>query len=190
MKLTSASRSIEEMNTLMAVIKEENAKNGIPDEDVSMADIASETSETPVSEGGDTPTSTTSSKRGKGKGLQKKAQMQAHATQRQAARAKQASAKQALAEHRRLDEEVNKCERRLEQIERDFRKLLGSIRVKPLGRDRFYNRIWWFDGVGAASLVNNGGNVIYQTGRLFIQGPSPFDKEIMDRRADDVHARR
>ncbi|KAI5835871.1 hypothetical protein K523DRAFT_359692 [Schizophyllum commune Tattone D] len=181
---------IEEMNTLMAVIKEENAKNGIPDEDVSMADVASETSETPVSEGGDTPTSTTSSKRGRGKGLQKKAQMQAHATQRQAARAKQASAKQALAEHRRLDEEVNKIERRLEGIERDFRRLLGGVRVKPLGRDRFYNRVWWFDGLGSVSLLGHGGAVQYGTGRIFLQGPSEFDSDILQRREEDVEARR
>ena len=43
----------------------------------------------------------------------------AQAKERERARAKLASQKQALAETRRLDEEVNKCERRLEQIERD-----------------------------------------------------------------------
>ncbi|KAI0036698.1 chromatin remodeling complex protein [Vararia minispora EC-137] len=130
------------------------------------------------------------SKPAKGRDLRRKAQSQAHAKQREAARAQAASQKKALAEHRRLDEEVNKLERRLEGIEREFRKLLGSIRVKPLGRDRFYNRVWWFDGMGAASLVGSGGTVQYQTGRLFIQGPSPFDKEIMDRREDNVWARR
>ncbi|CCM00943.1 uncharacterized protein FIBRA_02990 [Fibroporia radiculosa] len=112
------------------------------------------------------------------------------AKERELARAKQASAKQALAEHRRLDEEVNKLERRLEGIEREFRKLLGSVRVKPLGKDRFYNRIWWFDGMGAASLVGSGGTVQYGTGRIFIQGPSEFDIEILDRREEDVSVRR
>ena len=53
------------------------------------------------------------------------------------ARAKQAEAKQALAERRRLDE-VKKLERRLESVEMEFRKLLGAVRVKLLGRDRFY----------------------------------------------------
>ena len=110
---------------------------------------------------------------------------QAHAKEREAARAKQASAKQALAEHRRLDEEVNKLERRLEAIEREFRKLLGSVRVKPLGRDRFYNRIWWFDGMGSASLVGSGGVAQYGTGRLFIQGPSEFDMELLEKRCDE-----
>lgn len=112
------------------------------------------------------------------------------ATERQLARARQASQKQALAESRRLDEEVNKCERRLEQIERDFRKLLGAVRVKPLGRDRFYNRIWWFDGMGSASLLGTGGSVQYGTGRIFVQGPSEFDVEILQRREENVDLRR
>ncbi|VDB99827.1 unnamed protein product [Peniophora sp. CBMAI 1063] len=177
----SRKQHIEERDT---IIKEQKANgnnatpaDGTPAPDLSELSDGSEASAKPNG-------------KSKGKTLAQKAQNQAHAKQREAARAKEKSAKAALAEQRRLDEEVNKLERRLEGIEREFRKLLGSIRVKPVGRDRFYNRIWWFDGVGAASLVNNGGNVIYQTGRLFIQGPSPFDKEIMDRRADDVHARR
>ena len=102
-----------------------------------------------------------------------------------------ASAKQAMADHRKLNEEVARLERRLEGIEREFRKLLGSIRVKPMGRDRFYNRIWWFDGMGAASLVGSGGVVQYGTGRLFVQGPSDFDVEMLDRREpEEVDARR
>ena len=112
------------------------------------------------------------------------------AKERELARQKAASTKQAIAEHRRLDEEVNKLERRLEGIEREFRKLLGSVRVKPLGRDRFYNRIWWFDGMGAASLVGSGGTVQYGTGRVFVQGPSEFDVEILQRREGDINARR
>ncbi|KAH9835634.1 chromatin remodeling complex protein [Rhodofomes roseus] len=112
------------------------------------------------------------------------------AKERELARAKAASTKQAIAEHRRLDEEVNKLERRLEGIEREFRKLLGSVRVKPLGKDRFYNRIWWFDGMGAASLVGSGGTIQYGTGRVFVQGPSQFDIDILQRRDGDITARR
>lgn len=119
-------------------------------------------------------------------------QGQAIAKQRELARQKSASQKQALAEHRRLDEEVNKHERRLESIEREFRKLLGIVRMKPLGKDRFYNRIWWFDGCGTSSLVGSGGAIQYGTGRIFIQGPSEFDQEILDRREEEeeVTARR
>ena len=112
------------------------------------------------------------------------------AKERELARAKALSAKHALAEHRRLDEEVNKLERRLESIEREFRKLLGSIRVKPLGRDRFYNRVWWFDGMGAASLIGSGGTVQYGTGRIFVQGASEFDLELLQRREENIEERR
>jgi hypothetical protein len=126
--------------------------------------------------------------------LRIKAHTIAHSKEREAARAKQASQKQAIAEHRRLDEEVNKLERRLESIEREFRKLLGAVRVKPLGRDRFYNRIWWFDGMGSASLVGSGGIALYGTGRLFIQGPSEFDLQQLEKKAledaEDIDARR
>ncbi len=114
----------------------------------------------------------------------------AAAKEREAARAKASSLKQAIAEHRRLDEEVNKLERRLEGIEREFRKLLGSVRVKPLGRDRFYNRVWWFDGMGAASLIGSGGTVQYGTGRIFVQGASEFDVDLLRRRDEDIDARR
>ncbi|KAF8167934.1 chromatin remodeling complex protein [Crassisporium funariophilum] len=128
------------------------------------------------------------------KDLRIKTQTIAHSKEREAARAKQASQKQAIAEHRRLDEEVNKLERRLEGIEREFRKLLGAVRVKPLGRDRFFNRIWWFDGLGSASLVGSGGAALYGTGRLFIQGPSEFDLDQLYKRKveekEDLEPRR
>ena len=118
-------------------------------------------------------------------------QTQMLAKQREVERQKLADKKQALAEHRRLDEEVGKLDRRLEGIEREFRKVQGVVRLKPLGKDRFHNRVWWFDGCGTSSLIGNGGNVQYATGRLFIQGPSSIDKETMDRKLDvDVQARR
>ncbi|KAF8225024.1 chromatin remodeling complex protein [Tricholoma matsutake] len=164
----------EEMNALLGETKEEPVSSSV-DQDVIMQD-SSELSD--VSEGGSESTSAVSK-------LRHKAQTTAHAKQREAARAKQASVKQALSEHRRLDEEVNKLERRLEGIEREFRKLLGAIRVKPLGRDRFYNRIWWFDGTGSASLVGSGGVAQYGTGRLFIQGPSEFDIDLLEQRKDE-----
>jgi len=153
---------------------------------------SSELSDT--SEGGSESTSATGKRGSRSKDLRVKAHTIAHSKEREAARAKQASQKQAIAEHRRLDEEVNKLERRLEAIERDFRKLLGSIRVKPLGKDRFYNRIWWFDGMGSAPLVGSGGITLYGTGRVFLQGPSDLDLQLLERRArvedENINARR
>lgn len=128
------------------------------------------------------------------KDLRLKAHTIAHSKEREAARAKQASQKQAQTEQRRLEEEVAKVDRRLEGIERDFRKLLGGVRVKPIGRDRFYNRIWWFDGMGSASLIGSGGIALYGTGRIFIQGPSEFDLQQLEKKAvedaEDIDARR
>ncbi|KAF8640381.1 hypothetical protein AX17_000051 [Amanita inopinata Kibby_2008] len=163
---------LEEMSVLLGETKEDSSSNqNCGDEDAVMQD-SSELSD--VSESAPE----TNIKKGR-------QSRQAHAKEREVARAKQASVKQALAEHRRLDEEVNKIERRLEGIEREFRKLLGAIRVKPMGRDRFYNRVWWFDGMGSASLVGSGGVALYGTGRIFIQGPSEFDMELLEKRHGD-----
>lgn len=116
-----------------------------------------------------------------------KTQANSLSKQRELARAKNASAKQAQAEYRRLDEEDNKLERRMESIEREFRKWSGVVRLKPLGKDRFHNRYWWFDGIGSSSLVSGGGTASYATGRLFLQGPSTADMEIMERKQQDDH---
>lgn len=162
------------MSALQGEAKEETKANGNADEDVAMHD-SSDLSDVPGSDGESAPRTST---------------RRSAAKEREAARAKASSIKQAQAEHRRLDEEVNKLDRRLEGIEREFRKLLGCIRVKPLGRDRFYNRVWWFDGMGAASLIGSGGTVQYGTGRVFIQGASEFDAEILQRREENIEERR
>ncbi|KAH9937610.1 ATP-utilizing chromatin assembly and remodelling N-terminal-domain-containing protein [Fomitopsis serialis] len=167
---------LEEMGALGDVKAAEAALNGnAADQDVKMQD-SSDLSDLP---GSDDETE-----------RRRKETRRTAAKDRELARVKAASTKQAIAEHRRLDEEVNKLERRLEGIEREFRKLLGSVRAKPLGKDRFYNRIWWFDGMGAASLVGSGGTIQYGSGRVFVQGPSEFDIEILQRREGDVTGRR
>jgi hypothetical protein len=181
------------MNALLGETKEEPPiSNGVDEEDTIMHD-SSDLSDISASEGGSETASAISRTKvsSRQKDLRQKAQNQAHAKQREAARAQAASYKQAVADHRRLDEEVNKLERRLEGIEREFRKLLGAVRVKPLGRDRFYNRIWWFDGLGSASLLGSGGVVQYGAGRIFIQGPSEFDVDLLEKRVEeDLEARR
>jgi hypothetical protein len=180
------------MASLLEDMKEEDpASNNSTQEDIVMQDC-SELSD--VSEMGSESTSAAVGKKSaRQKDLRIKTQTIAHSKEREAARMKQAAQKQALAEHRRLDEEVNKIERRLEGIEREFRRLLGGVRVKPLGRDRFFNRIWWFDGLGSASLVGSGGTALYGCGRVFIQGPSEFDDDILRKRQyidKDIDSRR
>ncbi|KAF9512921.1 hypothetical protein BS47DRAFT_1329990 [Hydnum rufescens UP504] len=114
------------------------------------------------------------------------AKVAGHGKERAQARLKAAEVKNALAERRRLDEELNKVERRLEAIEREFRQLFGVGRTRPLGKDRFFNRVWWLDGMGTGMLVAPGGGVTYGTGRLFFQGPSEFDMLILEGRGEGV----
>lgn len=180
--LTRIIYSLEEMAVLVGESKEGTPKTNGVDEETAPQD-SSDLSDIP---GTDNETENGTPSGRPQKGSRRKTQ----ATERQLARARQANEKQKLAEHRRLDEEVNKLERRLEGIEREFRKLLGAIRVKPLGRDRFYNRVWWFDGMGSASLIGSGGSIQYGSGRIFLQGPSEFDIEVLERREGDVRARR
>ncbi|KAJ7275336.1 chromatin remodeling complex protein [Mycena haematopus] len=175
----------EEMNALRIEIKKSDAAAALPppaniadvDEDVAMPD-SSDLSDVSGTEG-------TAPKKGKKDARSSKSLSVGPGKQREAGRAKQALIKQATAEHRRLDEEVNKLERRLEGIEREFRKLLCSIRVKPLGKDRFHNRIWWFDGMGSGSLVGSGGVTQYGAGRIFMQGPSEIDMDLLVARTDE-----
>ncbi|KAF8844084.1 hypothetical protein BDN67DRAFT_944466 [Paxillus ammoniavirescens] len=183
----------EEMNVLVGETeaKKESTPNGTV-EDTPMHD-SSDLSDAVSEDGSETASATSGRQKSSSrqKDLRQRAHAQAHAKQREIARAKVAAEKQAQAEHRRLDEEVNKLERRLESIEREFRKLLGAIRVKPLGKDRFHNRIWWFDGMGSMSLLGSGGVVQYGTGRIFLQGPTEVDLEIMSKREEkDADARR
>lgn len=102
------------------------------------------------------------------------------------ARMKAAEVKSAMAERRKMDEDLNKQERRLEAIEREFRQLFGVGRTKLLGKDRFFNRYWWLDGMGAGQLVTSNGSVAYGTGRLFVQGPNPFDLDIITSKGEGV----
>ena len=44
--------------------------------------------------------------------------------------------------------------------------------------------------MGSTSLIGSGGSVQYGTGRIFLQGPSEFDIEVLERREGDVRARR
>lgn len=80
--------------------------------------------------------------------------------------------KQIASERRKLDEEEQRIIRREEAIEREFRQYSQAPRLAPLGRDRYYDKYWWFDGVGLASLVNSYGQANYSTGRLYVQGVS------------------
>ncbi|KAK9239581.1 hypothetical protein V1525DRAFT_28132 [Lipomyces kononenkoae] len=69
---------------------------------------------------------------------------------------------------------VHKCVSTLKQAEIDLR-VLDIQRTRPLGRDRFYNRYWWFESNGFPTGLGPHG---YLMGRLWVQGPSEEDQEI------------
>ncbi|KAK9365417.1 hypothetical protein V1509DRAFT_585261 [Lipomyces kononenkoae] len=69
---------------------------------------------------------------------------------------------------------VHKCVSTLKQAEIDLR-VLDVQRTRPLGRDRFYNRYWWFESNGLPTGLGPHG---YLMGRIWIQGPSEEDQEI------------
>lgn len=103
---------------------------------------------------------------------------------REAHKAKLASNKILTAQRKKLDDEEAKLVKRDEAIEREFRRLLNVARMTPLGRDRFGDKYWWFDGVGSTSLVHGGGGgggekSVYQTGRLFVQAASEAETSLL-----------
>ncbi|PWN37330.1 uncharacterized protein FA14DRAFT_159430 [Meira miltonrushii] len=99
--------------------------------------------------------------------------------EREEYRIRQLENKQIAVERKRMDDEEARIIKREEAIEREFRQHSQAPRLHPLGRDRFMDKYWWFDGVGAASLVGPQGQIQYSTGRLFVQGPSEEEWTIL-----------
>ncbi|KAF8741459.1 Chromatin remodeling complex protein, partial [Rhizoctonia solani] len=129
--------------------------------------------------------------------------------QRAAARAQAAEHKGLVKQRQAHIDEAAKLEKQLAEIEREFRQLLGATRMKPLGKDRFHNRLWWFDGiagVGATGKVSEGkgnkgkGRTVEKerereaqgVGRIFLQGPEKGEWEFVMNGRDEraVRARR
>ncbi|CAG8481173.1 14689_t:CDS:10 [Acaulospora morrowiae] len=76
---------------------------------------------------------------------------------------------------RKLEEDEVAIQKREDQIEKEKRKY-SVPRVSLLGRDRFYNKYYYFDNVGAAVTEK------YGAGRIFVESPNNFDLEIMTER--------
>ncbi|BGP42601.1 hypothetical protein JCM10449v2_006613 [Rhodotorula kratochvilovae] len=85
------------------------------------------------------------------------------------------------------EERLRENARREDAVEREFRRYQNVARCRPLGKDRFHCRYWWFDGVGGMDLISDGAlvlredgdNVVYGTGRLLVQGPSQEDWDVV-----------
>ncbi|KAG2225366.1 hypothetical protein INT45_005610 [Circinella minor] len=93
--------------------------------------------------------------------------------QREAAKARSQELRQKAEERRKLEEEERVLRKKEEQLEKDMRKYT-TLRIRPLGKDRFYNRYLYLDNIGTSST--------YGTGRLYVQGPSDVDIQMIRER--------
>ncbi|KAG1083802.1 hypothetical protein G6F42_022060 [Rhizopus arrhizus] len=71
---------------------------------------------------------------------------------------------------KKLDEEERLMHKKEEQVERDMRKYSVN-RIKPLGRDKFYNRYYYLDDIG--------GTLLHGSGKLYVQSPSDTDLMVL-----------
>ncbi|GAA5936072.1 uncharacterized protein JCM15063_002698 [Sporobolomyces koalae] len=81
-----------------------------------------------------------------------------------------------------LDEQIEENTLLDEHVEVQFRRYLGVSRCRALGKDRFHCKYWWFDGIGGMDISKahpDGSRVPYQTGRIFVQGPSEQDWQVL-----------
>ncbi|KAF9110834.1 hypothetical protein BGX27_005824 [Mortierella sp. AM989] len=66
--------------------------------------------------------------------------------QRALSKARSAEQKARLDSRKKLTDKENLLNKKEEQVDRDVRRY-AIARVKPLGKDRFYNKYWYFDGI-------------------------------------------
>ncbi|CAE7191906.1 unnamed protein product [Rhizoctonia solani] len=186
-------------------------QNGDADDNIDAASEAGSASTTPLPESGATT-------RRKSRTAPNSTAPNSHAgtpetthpvNQRAAARAQAAEHKGLVKQRQAHIDEAAKLEKQLADIEREFRQLLGATRMKPLGKDRFHNRLWWFDGiagVGMGGKVSEGkgnkgkGRAVEKerereaqgVGRIFLQGPEKGEWEFVMNGRDEraVRARR
>lgn len=97
--------------------------------------------------------------------------------ERAEAKIKRAESKQISEQKKRLTDAEEDLESRQRQLDYEFRRNIQVLRVKPIGVDRYGNRVWWLDGIGSAGLYDSGGKVTFGTGRLYLQGAEEHDLE-------------
>lgn len=114
---------------------------------------------------------------------EREAEEKERAKEREELRAKRAETKHVAAEKKRLEEEEAALEKRLHELEQDFRRFLYTLRGRPLGTDRFGNKVWWLDGLGSAPLYVDG-KLQWGTGRLYLQGVEDTELEMLRLPAD------
>ncbi|OCF37381.1 hypothetical protein I316_00502 [Kwoniella heveanensis BCC8398] len=101
------------------------------------------------------------------------------AKEREDARLKKIEGKQIAAEKKRLADEEEIVNAKIRHLEHDFRRWMYTLRSRPLGLDRFGNKVWWMDGLGSAPVLDPNGKLTFGTGRLYLQGVDEEDIEIL-----------
>lgn len=101
--------------------------------------------------------------------------------EREIVKARKSESKALTNEKKRLIEEEEKASLRLRELDLEFRTHIYTLRSRPLGYDRFGNKIWWFDGIGSGtplttSISVDGG---YGTGRIYVQGVDGEEEEYL-----------
>ncbi|WVQ83398.1 hypothetical protein IAT38_005539 [Cryptococcus sp. DSM 104549] len=107
------------------------------------------------------------------------------AKEREESRVKKAESKHVAAEKKRLTEEAEVLSARLKELDYDFRARIWTLRSRPLGYDRFGNKVWWMDAVGSAPMIVDG-KVQWGTGRLYLQGAEKGEEEYIRQAAGAV----
>lgn len=109
------------------------------------------------------------------------------AKERKEIKAKKTEAKQLASEKKRLQDEEEQLDAQLKQLELDFRRYLYALRARPLGTDRFGNKVWWMDGLGSAPLYRDGSpKILWGTGRIYVQGGDDLELELTRAACADI----
>ncbi|KAF8923559.1 hypothetical protein BGZ58_002805 [Dissophora ornata] len=93
--------------------------------------------------------------------------------QRAFSKAKLAEQKARHDARKKLTDREHALNRKEEHVDKGLRRY-AIARIKPLGKDRFYNRYWYFDGI----TMDHG------TDRLYVQSPTFLDLETLRTRSD------
>lgn len=84
-----------------------------------------------------------------------------------------------LKEIQKKEELIKKCEDEIAVIDNDLREA-DCARTRVLGKDRFWNRYYWFErnGMPYAGLPNSStADVGYANGCIWVQGPDDLERE-------------
>ncbi|KAL9537836.1 hypothetical protein MBANPS3_011419 [Mucor bainieri] len=93
-----------------------------------------------------------------------------YAEQRQIAKVKSQEQRTRMNERRKLEEDERVIKRKEDHIEKNMRRYM-TLRIRPLGKDRFNNRYIYLDNVGVSNT--------YGTGRLYVSSPLDIDIQMM-----------